>query len=519
MNYVKHLTTPQTEALPNQVKNNAGGYVFELDPFKQLERFLILGSEGGTYYVGEGKLTRENARVVERCRDIDVQRTVETIASISETGRAAKNDPAIFALALLASSNCNTTRHSALHVLRRVCRTGTHLFQFVANCKELRGWGRSLREAVSNWYNLMPAEKLAYQVTKYRNRCGFTHRDVLRLAHPKALNTTHNNLYRYLTQGNVPEDDCLRLITGFEIMQKTTAVKTAVRLIEEFGLSREHVPNHLLSEKKVWEALLPKMPVTAMVRNLGKMSSIELLKPLSKATKHVRETLTDVDRLKKARVHPLSLLLAWSTYKNGRGFLGNLVWKPVPQIVGALEEAFYTSFESVEPTNKRHLLAIDVSGSMGWANIAGTHLKCNTAAACMAMVAMRTEPETHAVGFSHVLKPLNFNKTTSLNSVVSTMDVMRFGATDCAQPMLYALDNELEVDAFVILTDNETYCGHIHPCEALKKYRKASGIDAKLIVVGMVSTGFTIADPNDLNSLDICGFDAGVPKIMSEFVK
>ena len=31
------------------VENNAGGFVFKLDEWKQLERFLILGSEGGTF--------------------------------------------------------------------------------------------------------------------------------------------------------------------------------------------------------------------------------------------------------------------------------------------------------------------------------------------------------------------------------------------------------------------------------------------------------------------------------------
>ena len=107
------------------------------------------------------------------------------IVEISESGRAPKNDPAIFALAVLASNASQYVRKVALAAMPRVCRTGTHLFQFVAACKELRGWGRGLREAVAGWYNDKPLDKLAYQVTKYRNRAGYTHRDVLRLSHPK----------------------------------------------------------------------------------------------------------------------------------------------------------------------------------------------------------------------------------------------------------------------------------------------------------------------------------------------
>ena len=52
--------TPQTERLPHrsdQTRNSAGGYVWEVDDWTRLERFLILGSEGGTYYVQERALT------------------------------------------------------------------------------------------------------------------------------------------------------------------------------------------------------------------------------------------------------------------------------------------------------------------------------------------------------------------------------------------------------------------------------------------------------------------------------
>jgi 60 kDa SS-A/Ro ribonucleoprotein len=85
--------------------------------------------------------------------------------------------------------------------------------------------------------------------------------------------------------------------------------------------------------------------------------------------------------------------------------------------------------------------------------------------------------------------------------------------------MIYAKENKLEVDAFVVYTDNETWCGGIHPVQALNNYRQASGIDAKLIVVGMTATQFSIADPNDPGMLDLVGFDASCPAIMSDFVR
>jgi 60 kDa SS-A/Ro ribonucleoprotein len=51
MNYAQHMTASQTEREnPAQAQNNAGGYSFVIDKWKRLDRFLIIGSSGGTYY-------------------------------------------------------------------------------------------------------------------------------------------------------------------------------------------------------------------------------------------------------------------------------------------------------------------------------------------------------------------------------------------------------------------------------------------------------------------------------------
>jgi 60 kDa SS-A/Ro ribonucleoprotein len=83
--------------------------------------------------------------------------------------------------------------------------------------------------------------------------------------------------------------------------------------------------------------------------------------------------------------------------------------------------------------------------------------------------------------------------------------------------MRYAQAKEKEIDTFVIYTDSETWAGDIHPEDALRDYRRASGIDARLVVVGMTSNGFSIADPADPGMLDVVGFDTAAPQLISEF--
>lgn len=58
----------------------------------------------------------------------------------------------------------------------------------------------------------------------------------------------------------------------------------------------------------------------------------------------------------------------------------------------------------------------------------------------------------------------------------------------------------------------------MHPFKALQDYRQAmKKPDARLCVVGMTSTKFTIADPDDAGMLDIAGFDSAAPSVMREF--
>jgi 60 kDa SS-A/Ro ribonucleoprotein len=140
MAYIKHtpnrILTPQNQPIPGseQVPNSAGGYAWTVDDWKRLDRFLILGSEGGSYYASERALTAENASAVLRCIQADGLRTVKRIVEISDAGRAPKNEPAIFALALACAHGDPATRRAVAEALPKVCRTGTHLFHFVAYC-------------------------------------------------------------------------------------------------------------------------------------------------------------------------------------------------------------------------------------------------------------------------------------------------------------------------------------------------------------------------------------------------
>jgi 60 kDa SS-A/Ro ribonucleoprotein len=106
-----------------------------------------------------------------------------------------------------------------------------------------------------------------------------------------------------------------------------------------------------------------------------------------------------------------------------------------------------------------------------------------------------------------------------LDSVIHKVRAIPMGGTDCALPMVWAGRNRLRVSAFVTYTDSETWAGNIHPAQALAQYRAEFVGNAKAVVVGMTSNGFTLADPNDRGMLDVVGFDTSVPAVISDFVR
>ena len=580
--YNKHFNTPKTQrekAHPKQAENNAKGFSFVISIWERLVRFLILGAEGGTYYVGEKKLVLENCDTLMACLKEDGVKTVDTIVDVSVNGRAPKQGPTLFAFAVCASKGDDATRKAAFAALPRVCRTGSHLQEFTPVLKSMRSFGAGVRKAYAHWYNDKPADKLAYQLVKYQQRGGMSHRDILRMARVSTDESpNHAAAMRWAVGAplearkverkvgkrpdgsdewvtkNYPDlsGDLPKLIVAYEELKGVEDEASVIRLIGEHKFTHEMVPTKFQGSPAVWEALLPHMPVGALVRNLGRMTANGLIKPLSSAIGLVTKALGDDTRIKRARLHPLQVLVALNTYKSGKGVKGSLTWSPVAQILDALDGAFYSSFGLLEPTGKRHLLALDVSGSMGAPELAGMPgITPRVGSAAMAMVAARTEPAFHCIGFTSQsssgylgggrqlrdfwesrggsqyrgwggrtgVTTLDISPRQRLDDVIEEVSRLPFGGTDCSLPMVYALDKGLEVDVFCVYTDNETWAGKVHPHVMLERYRKETGINAKLIVVSMTANEFSIANPDDPGMLDVVGFDTAAPAVMANFVR
>jgi hypothetical protein len=300
---------------------------------------------------------------------------------------------------------------------------------------------------------------------------------------------------------------------------------TAIALMEKNKkIQREHLPTELLNTPQIWDALLSGMGMTALIRNLGKLSQTGVA---SSRSQDIIKMLTDPKAVKDSKVHPLQVLVGMKTYSQGKGDLGSMTWTPNSYITTALSTTFRQAFGNITPTGKRFMIGLDVSGSMSMCMCAGAkNITPREGSVAMAMMTLHAEgaQNVHVYGFSSIF--YNFNgkirPEMTIQDAIKATDVP-FGATDCALPMTEALkmynSSGIVFDVFCVYTDNETYAPNMHPQVALEQYRKATGVDAKLIVVGMTANQLTIADPKDKNTLNLAGFDTSTPELISMFVK
>ena len=563
----------KTGGVIKTVENNAGGQSFQVSREQMFLRFLILGSDKPQYYAPGGDEKQSNLEhltnilmMIEEGMGLDM---VKTMIDVSVNARAPKQTYTFIALALCSLNNDLVLKTAANDSVQKICRIPTHLFEYIdlrekisLKMNKTTGWGKAHRRTIGRWYNEHRGSnelELIKSCTKYANRHGYTHKDALRLCHSVPNSNARKIIYSYLAKGfeesqkvskkitekSMSNDSLLKIA---EVLDHIIAVEEAkilkeddenkmCELILKHGLVREHVPSNLLNSKKVWIQLLKNTPLTALVRSLSKIGSIGITNDEEQCLKIVNK-ICDKEIIEGSKIHPIQLLSAHTIYSRGYGEKGSLSWSPNDKIVNALDQAFELSFKNVVPSNKRILNAIDVSGSMTAQcnGGSGMPITCHQGAAVMALMMARVEPFCHSVcftisprkdsdGYGYYsyggtpdLTELPLRKETTLCEAFEMTQKSNFGMTDCAMPMIYALEKKMEIDTFIVYTDSETYYGKIHPFEALKKYRREMNLPhSKLVCVGMQSNGFTIADPTDPGMLDVIGFDGATPEIITNF--
>jgi 60 kDa SS-A/Ro ribonucleoprotein len=477
---------------PDQIPNNAGGFVWQISDREQVIRYLIIGSEGGNYYQTPQQVSSQCASCVLRMTRTpdNFKWLIDTIRQVSIEGRAAKQESTLLALATaIVFARTPADKTEALNAVKDCVRILTHMYMLTGYIKIFSkaghptltaasappaagssnavtvgsGFGRGIRRVFSDYFYSRTGIEIANLTTKYQNREGWTIKDVLTLIHidPKKMKDDGGRLvieHIFKTKEEFASilatapptaeptktflcaikeihtivERPLKPAAASAVSVSAQELDRIVHLINQVGLCREQLPSQLFKQRKIWEAILTNkgtngkgrgMPLTALIRNLGKLSTDEIKiieartirdqSPAGKQaysaaaaaapqvfppghpqhyTEYIFRRLTDAHDIKRTKIHPYSILVAMLTYKKGSGDKGGLMWTPNIHIVDALDRAFKLAFQNITPTGKRIKIALDVSGSMSAAFCAGSQIvNCATASVAMMMMTLYAE--------------------------------------------------------------------------------------------------------------------------------
>jgi len=599
-------------------------FVYPVTLKQLILRLLILGSRKNNYNTQLKNLTKEDRDYIKQ----EIQNgkggeILDIVREVYAESRAPKQEVTMLIMALLCRAADVDLRLKSLALLKEF-RTISHLYSW-KNChasianpltgQPSKGFGRAVKRAINEWalaYKDKPKE-LAYQITKYMTREGWSFKNILQCTHlrtktgddrliapapakqtpaaaaaaqakqtpaqaqqtpaPAPTKKTHKGqgqandvppaeldlVLRYAVNGFAAMEELakksgladiengvyiyLKAVDDAKHFTETEENKAQlIELIHKHRLAREQVPTWALADTDALLALLVNkkktqvtMPLTALLRNLGSMTSHQVLAD-EEVLQLVQAHLLNPITIEKSRVHPVTVLMAWFTYRNGSGLRGQTSWIPHPSLVKTLEEMFYLSFKNVEPTDTSICFLIDGSGSMTAPSLC-EGVSNAEAAALLAMIFARSETKkevvpNHAFYIFTASKIVNYRTTTGLTDVSdaihaeATLDqvlqaVQRsdWGMTDISSGILEALKYKRKYGAFVVITDNDVNSG-IKPSEAMQQYRAGMKLpNTKLAVIATQGTNLSIADPADPLMLDMVGFDSHGPKILQDFIR
>ena len=514
--------TPQTQAIPGReaemIQGRSGGYMFEASIWQTLSRCLLIGTANSTYYAGKRELTDDFVDTLKKAIALDPQRVAKEIVYASD-GKSINNSSPILSLVLLSMGDSSEAKQAFIEIFPKVVRTGSHFYEWLSYTKSMRGFGKVIKQVGTAWLSREDVKGLAYQLLKYQQRHGFSNRDALRLFHVKPVTEEHDRLYNWVVNGwsELPEQipsEAQAQIWWYEWLKRHP--EQTHKAIAQGRLTHEMAAPVGNMNRQAWQLLFDTMPIGAMLRNLGSLTNLGVLRiDAVDNLDRLEGVLNNRNYLRKGRIHPIDVLKALKTYASG-GKVGRSkkTLTPVPLSVDILEKALEMSFEVVEPTNKVFLHAVDISGSMSGCVAESVGLNCCEIATAMALVTAKAEKNYVIRGFSTKFIDLKISKSDSFRSALKKASNRNIGGTDASVAYDWAIKNKFKADVICFWTDSESWAGRKHPAQALKEYRAKVNPNAKAVYVTLAPYNITLVDPQDSNSWDLAGFDPGIPRLI-----
>lgn len=490
-NEIRLSTTPFTGSVSNPEGNEAN----PVNDFVYFRRALVLGYFKNFYYTDTELLNifvdHVNATFTEDNGEI-AHSILDMAFEIYENSFYLDLETLMLFFELVTETSPMYAQRVYEYIPR--FRNSSHFLLFAKIVNMRRGWGSGLRKAVNAFYTHVPEDKLLFDILKYQQRWGISHKDVLFKAHPTLNATVFNTI-----MGNPVDNDFVNTVR-FLLSGKATE-KDVEHAFTHYRLSHEMINTSTLTPE-VWKILAKHkaIPLHAVLWNLGRFTRAGLFR-----NKEFRNEILRVIESGTKHMNPFDYFKAHAAYINGSGT--RMSWEPVEQIEEALLNAFLHSVanETFEYTGNV-VFALDMSASMTWAESAFPHTNGSTAAAVALFTLLKTTPNAQVVEFTGEAAPSALNRVMNLAQVIGYARLANGGRTDHSSVIRYLIQHNVNADVLVYLTDNVQTDGN-NMSDMLKWYESKLGHSLKVINIAMTPMEYSAVFKEDGDVLELSGFD------------
>lgn len=459
----ENLKTIKTYAGSDTV-NAEGFYAWTPSDAMLLEQLSMTGTLGNSFYANAKKATADAIELLERA-------DADALAAAIVRGRNEGFIRAfpILGLVYLSKKNAALFRDT----FNKVILTGNDLVDFIEVAKTIRGFGRSVKTAISGW---IQKNTTTYYAQKYRKQIA----DAIRLSRFKG----EDSIYAYILDAypDVKGNSAEKLEKAYIEYPELAAHRDFVAAVEAGELRKAETilremdvdVNSLTAcygkfDKGLWSAVADRSPVMRFVKYLAKFIREDVL------TEEMLKSKVNVEALKKAKVFPFRLYTAYRAVarelgRNDRRFLACLAdffddnggagceepSRVLAYLADVIDE-YAKTYDWSMFGEKKWVIAPDVSGSMRSPIGESSVLTYASVSAMFAGFFLKGLKDVTILPWDTEVIPYKVAASEPVLTHIEAISGMIRGGTHMEAAVKHMLMNGMETDYAVFLTDTEEY--------------------------------------------------------------
>ncbi|HKC62084.1 MAG TPA: TROVE domain-containing protein [Pyrinomonadaceae bacterium] len=490
---------PKTDAL-----NEERAPAYALSAKHALAQYVATGCMNHTFYASAEE---QLAKVLEFCAQVDAEFIAKAAVFCRERGFM-KDMPALLCAVL-------SVRDRALlaKVFPRVVDNGKMLRNFVQIMRSgvvgRKSLGTLPKRMVREWFEAREVETIFN--ASVGQQPSFA--DILKMVHAKPATPDREALYGYFVGRDYNRDALPEIVRQYEAFKSGETLEVP------------RVPFQMLTalplSAKEWAEIARHASWTTTRMNLNTFARHGVF-DVEGMTELIAERLSNPELVRRARVFPYQLMMAYSAVNHG-----------VPLAVReALQDAMEIATTNVPLIEGKVFVFPDISGSMhsavtGYRKGATTAVRCVDVAALIAATVLRKNRSAEIIPFESDVVEVRLNARDSVMTNAEKLAHLPCGGTNCSAPLRHLNKRRATGDLVIYVSDYESWVDSPRygsfggsATETLREWARfrERNPQARMVCIDLQPYGTVQAKERE-DILNVGGFTDSVFNLVAEFAK